>query len=255
LRLFQKIQIYCKKLVKLEMNNSYFNVKNDFYEKFEVRKLKMKDLDEITDFVIKFHTARNPFKDIFKMDRNIYEARDVTRVKEKLKYDTSFGCYEKISGRLVAVSFATIHDKIQEPVPRTDATIGKDIPALQYAMRFIQYMERDLYGSLNANRIMMTGAGAVHPDYVGTGIMPAMNNHLVKLGLETNCEYIVGVTVTFYSQRACEKMGLSVLREVKYADYIDPVTGKKPDLDLSTIHTHAKLFYYRLPSQINQSKL
>jgi len=212
-------------------------------------------VDEITDFVIKYHTLRNPFKDIFKVDKNVQKAYDVMRVDMMLKYDISFGCYEKASGKLVGVFFASMHDKNQNQANSSYSEFGKNKCALQAALRFLQHLERDLFLSLSANRIMLATLGTVHPDYAGHEIAPAIINHLLKYAHKNRCDHAVGVGVSLPAQKVNEKIGFTFLKEVKYADYVDPVTGKKTDLDLSPIHTHARVYYYRVPPQINQSML
>jgi len=237
------------------MKKSINKVSSDFYEAFEVRKLSFKDLDEVTNFVMKYYTPREPLGQIFKVDQDVLKAKDMMRVKEKLQHNASFGCYEKVSGRLVAVCFATIHDKRQEQDPRTDSEIVKEVPALNFVRRLLLQLEANLHEKLNANKIMMTGIGTVHPDYIGQGTMTAIGVRLMEVAIETGCEYVVGVAVSKYAQEANEKSGLTALREIKYSDFVDPVTGKKPDLQLSSIHTHAKLYCHPVPSNDVTSKL
>jgi len=112
---------------------------NDFYKIFEVRKLTFKDLDEVSSFVIRYYSLHEPLGHIFEVDQEV-KAKDVMRVKENLRYNSSFGCFEKVSGRLVAVCFATIHDKRQEQVPRTDWEFTQEIPALHFYKGFLLRM-------------------------------------------------------------------------------------------------------------------
>ena len=68
-----------------------------------------------------------------------------------------------------------------------------------------------------------------------------------EIARHAGCEFIVCCALSLYAQKGIDReTGFSVLREIKYEDYVDPLTGKKPDLKLSPIHTKAKLYYKRL---------
>jgi len=153
------------------------------------------------------------------------------------------------------VCFATIHDKRQEQDPRTDWEFTQEIPALHFYKGIFLRLEENLHELLDANKIMMTRIGTVHPDYTGRGTMTAIGVRLLEVAIETGCEYVVGVAVSKYSQEANEKLGLTALREMRYSDFVDPETGKKPDLQLSSIHTHAKLYCFPVQSNVVTSKL
>ena len=101
----------------------------------------------------------------------------------------------------------------------------------------------------------MTGIGTVHPDYIGRGTMTAIGVRLLEAAMESGCEYVVSVAVSKYSQGENEKLGLTALREMRFSDFVDPVTRKKPDLLLSSIHAHAKLDCNPVPSNDVTSKL
>jgi len=80
-------------------------------------------------------------------------AKDVMRVKEKLRRNASFGCYGKASGSIVAVCSPSIHDKHQEQVPRTDSEITQKNPALHFHKGIHLRLEKNLYAMLNAKKL------------------------------------------------------------------------------------------------------
>ena len=49
---------------------------------------------------------------------------------------------------------------------------------------------------------------------------------------ENKCRYIVGVYTSPYSQRSSKTLGYKPIKEIKYADYLDPLTNEKPFKDI-----------------------
>ena len=223
----------------------YFKIPVNFYQKFEIRKLSWKNLDEVMAFVIKYYSPRSPVGKIFRERLEETQAFDVLRLKDKLKNSICFGGYEKGREKIIGVNFGTIHkDVMYSPCPTAECL--KDMSALPLSEQFFQWFEKDLLERLNVKKIMLSELGALHPDHTGKGITEAFLKHLVDAAIETKCEVLVSSAVSLYSQKKLEKLGFSLLKEIKYSDWIDPRTGKKPDLNPSPVDSHVKIYYIRV---------
>jgi len=221
---------------------------------FEIRKLNWKNVDEVTPFIKDYNSPRSPFGSIFGECLEDTQAVDEMRLREKLKGSIGFGCYEKGKEEVTGVAFGTIH----KPDPSRPYWIGEylnDLPSLPLSERFLQWFESDLHERLNVRKFMLAEMVTVHPDYTGLGISDAVLGNIVDAAIQADCESLLFVVFSFYMQRKLDKLGFPVLKETKYSDWIDPKTGKKPDLNLSPIHSHAKIYHIRLPPSLCKREL
>ena len=66
-----------------------------FNERFEIRRLKLEDADEVADFMAKYFCPYVPIGQIFQVDVDLLRNRQKKLVPRRIKSNLSFGCYEK----------------------------------------------------------------------------------------------------------------------------------------------------------------
>jgi len=235
------------------MTAMYFKIPVNFYEKFEIRKLNLENVDEVSTFIKEYYTTRSPIGAIFGERLEDTQALDVMRLNEKLKGSKGFGCYEKDKEEIIGVAFGTIH----KPDPSSPCPIGEylnDLPSIPLVEQFVQEFESDLHERLNVRKIMLGEMLTVHPDYTGSGISDVFLDKIFGEAIQAECESYVCLALSFYMQRKLEKLGFSLLKEAKYSDWVDPKTGSKPDLHLSPIHSHIKMYHTSVPPHACKSE-
>ena len=60
---------------------------------------------------------------------------------------------------------------------------------------------------------------------------------------EQKCRYIIGVYSSEFTKRSSKNLSYKDITEIKYADYIDPLTKEMPFKDIQ-FHTSAKGMYF-----------
>jgi len=214
----------------------------NFFLKFDVRRVGLKDIEELSEFVFNYYTKRNPLGQIFRVKESELWRHDVARMKTELAHNCSLGFYEKNEGKLGAVAFSKIIDKSNELTKQTCGKPTNCWPELIAMKTFDAWMRRDICKTLNTNKFMMRGFAAVHTNFAGYGISAQAIRALEALAFQNGCDYTVGLLTSRYSQDINKKfLGYKVLRDLNYSEYFDPNTGLKPDLDLSSPHMKAQL--------------
>jgi len=146
---------------------------------------------------------------------------------------------------LAVLAFGAVHDR-RDGGEHGVTHCRKHSPPMRALKTFSAWMVTDLHNVLNTQRFLMLGI--VHPGLVQLRIMKHFTPILEGFTVEKGCEYCVALTVTRFMQSTNVKLRDSVVREVKYEDYVDPDTGLKPDLNYPSLHSVAQVCVRRLTS-------
>nr|CAB3262548.1 uncharacterized protein LOC100180310 [Phallusia mammillata] len=205
---------------------------------FTCRKLTEEDSPDVIKFIETYFSPRCIATQIFKLNAQMESNFTRVRAKTVIQYNVSLGVFDT-KGKLVRVNMARMQKKNE--TCHYPTTIGKDCPQQQAHMRFYDCLHNDLFDKLGANKLMFLCMDTCHPDYHGQRLWKKMRIYELfeSFARENECDYLISSGVNIYIQKILKEAGFSMIREIKYSEYVDPITGCKPDLHLSEIHTSA----------------
>lgn len=231
------------------------NQQNKILTTLHLRKLNESDIPKINKHIAKYYSYEVPDRLMFKLTPKDIGNLDYERVKKKMKCNCSFGFFVKATEELVALHLNTIHERHSTNNPPTDGEMTSDNKGLAAFLRFSLFVEGDIFKDLNASKFMVLSMACCMPQYRDIRLNASLIEAGEKLATSRGCDYIVSHAVSRFSQRILLRAGYKVLREVQYAKYVDPLTGKKPGLILSAVHPSTMLLYKNILSNDGRSHL
>lgn len=209
---------------------------------FEIRSLTEEDCGRVTDLELEHYIPNLPVWHLFKVHDTVDRDGLYKRVGFLLKSGIGVGCFERSTNKLVGAIMGEIRLESDQRRPNT----VKHSQEMLNMLKFIDWMHRDLHEMLGAKKICMQILAVVDPLYSRKSIYKTMAAKCNEIAKQMSCDYAASFQVSLYSIKGTHKLGWSVLREIKNCDYVDPETGKKPNLEISPIHDRAQLVYLKL---------
>lgn len=220
-------------------------------EAFEARRLTAEDYaSEIKDFIVEFYSKGDVLaqasNSTLEDEDGIYAFRAKVAIEQ---HDASFAMYERSSGKLVAIKVNFVHRKAGSSTPTSMINDGYAPEGLsenaRVVIRFVDNFFGDIFTELQTDCYMELGITCVHRDYAKLGLATYLGKLSAVRAKELDCKYMVSFGTSVYTQKICIKFGFTFLREIVYAQYVDPVTGKKP-FHIIPEQTHARLYYKKV---------
>ena len=214
-----------------------------FDEKFEVKKLTKGNKHEtlelmkqhfMNDYVLKYVPSFHP-QDI--------EDYLNSRFDKCVKQDYSFAIFEKSSKIMVAATLNYIRKK--EPQATGNPNLS---PALQNLSNLMAQLEENLFETLKCDAVFDIGINTtVHTAYRNFGFFTLIAEGCLYLSLQTGCKYLTVRPTTEYLIKAGDyDKRFKLLNEIRYADFVDPITKEKPFINAKYPHVRAQLLFIDL---------
>lgn len=227
----------------------------DIKQAYETRRISMEDVDEATNFYLTNYAPRDVRRQTFGVCEEDLREFYTASFQAVLAHNATFGCYSRQTGELAALTAAEFQRR-NEPITVVNTKHAEERnPRIAALFRFQRYLKRDLHEALNADKLLMMRWVAVSPSHIGNGLNIHLDGYLTNLAKETKCECMVYGMISEYTIKTCEILGLSVLREINYADYVDPVTKVKPFLKITAPHTRCCVTYRRFEQNVPENKV
>lgn len=201
------------------------------------RLLNETDWPKMNSLITSDYSNQHPLSQVFDLSKEEIGDKDLKAAKAKLMNHSCLGTFIKTTGELIAVAMKEEHDIAVRDTIYTARQRKASV------MRFWRSLIGDVFADLNTSRYTFLSMACVKEEYRSRGIITAMLDFEMHHARSKGCEYFVAIATSVFTQKALKRLGFKVLREVKYADYVDPETGLKPDLKLSPIHTSCQLMY------------
>jgi len=221
--------------------------------KYEIKKLSLKDFEEVNKHFVKYFVDKSTYHQTFRIQQDEYKQVHAKWIRNILEQNASFACYHKDSGKMLGFRLASIHDSNDTLTQVTEDT--RSYPNVRTMQVFKHWLQKDIRQSLKAHKIMMGEMALVDPEHLGKGLGRHLDKCCIEVAREKGCEYIIAMAATREGIRMHEKLGSKVLKEVKFADYVDPETGIKPDLDISPLNERVCITYQKVGNSGTSSGL
>ena len=203
--------------------------------KFDVRQLTQSDLEVVQDLVWEHFGEEVYFKKYGWKGEWVAQFCK-TRVKIYLKQNWSFGLFDKSTNKLVAVTLNTIAEESLESQHEELEREGFIAhPKLIEVQRAWATLEEGIFQKLQAKKLFYCGMAVVHKDYRKQGLLTAMTIKSDQLANQAGCDYVIcylSVDLLVDAFLKSEKHGYRLLKEIRYRDYVDPVTRSNPFPDV-----------------------
>nr|CAB3265803.1 ribosomal protein S6 kinase-related protein [Phallusia mammillata] len=215
-------------------------------KQFVWRQLTESDMDEAKRFVYQYYSKQLPLAKIFRVKDEEMRKRNLEQTELMIKNGTSYGCFQKLSGKFAAIIQCSVLLKDEAKTKlKCEENCSAELSALS---RFVGWMLKDIFTDLNAEKLLVHCYGAVADEFKRNGLLDTAGDLTKKSALRLGCEYEVGLVVNAYAGRAAanQKEPVFTIREITFRDYVDPETGMKPNLELLPVHTYAKTVYRKV---------
>jgi len=221
--------------------------------KYEIKKLSLKDFEEVNKQFVKYFVDKNTYCQTVRIPQDDFKQLHVKWIRNILEQNASCACYHKDSGKMIGFRLASIHDSNDTLTQVTEDT--RYYPNVRTMQVFEHWLQKDIRQSLKANKIMMREMLLIDPEHLGKGLGRHFNKCSIEVAREKGCEYIIAMAATREAIQMHEKLGSKVWKEVKFADYVDPETGIKPDLDISPLNERVCITYEKVRNSGTSSGL
>ena len=97
--------------------------------------------------------------------------------------------------------------------------------------RIFATFEKGIFQTLQAKKLFYNWIAVVHKDYRKQGLLTVMTIKSDQLANQVGCDYVIrylGIDVLVDAFLKSEKHGYRHLKEIRYRDYVDPVTHLNP---------------------------
>ncbi|CAK8673573.1 unnamed protein product [Clavelina lepadiformis] len=162
------------------------------------------------------------------MTKNEVLLSDRIILKESLKQNCSLSIVDKLTERIIAFLLITTSESLNlnpskvssENLSENHLIIGRMLNYFEDA--YIKVLDVESKCSYNS---MMS----VHPSYRNFGFACQLIRKSEHVAVDLGCRYVIGAfSSSLYAQKVHEKLGYKSCVKLNYANYVDPITGKKP---------------------------
>ena len=200
---------------------------------FYFKRLNEEDTNEVCQFLSKFYIGKDNHMSLIRgmTDEDIISYNNA-RVTYRLKQPYSAGIFEKPTDILVAVTLGFVREKESTPDHGVEKNKTSELNPVQLALNFASTLEGDIYDRLKVEKVFEKGMRVTHSDYKNRGFSNLLDRVVCHFGTQSGCKYIITKSTNEYVCRNFEKnFPDAILDEIKYADYVDPITGANPFID------------------------
>ena len=197
-------------------------------EELFVKRLNPDNEKEVCDLLLKFYTIEKTYLKFIKdINQDEVIILNNLRVKQRLQQPYSIGVFTKVSNKLVAISMGYVKKISSSSDKNKDEKQFSEPMKLNF--RFLQMLERDIFDQLKVDKVFEMGMGVTHDDYKNQGLMGLTTKLCHHLSKQSGCKYIITKPTTEYVCKHIEKQTPeSIINQIYFKDYIDPVTGVNP---------------------------
>ena len=207
--------------------NNFFLTLSATNSRFAVKPLTLANQNEVITLMKHHYLKDSLFQYVPGMTPSDFVDYETERFKTCILQDYTFGVFEKSSSRLVATAF----NKIVKSQSKGDFAQGhlEGSNPMQVYERFVGEISANTFEILDVEDIFHCGGITVHRDYRRLGLARITGECSLFVGSKSGCEYLVTRPSSEYVIKIAMRLkGYNVLKEMKFADYVDPVTGLNP---------------------------
>nr|CAB3262859.1 uncharacterized protein LOC100184264 [Phallusia mammillata] len=107
-------------------------------------------------------------------------------------------------------------------------------------------MFKDIFTELNAQKMLMHSSGGVADEFKRNGLIETSRELTKETARRLGCDYEIAVVANAHWAKSTAKKNDPWTREIAFCDYVDPETYMRPNLELSPVHTHARIVYRKV---------
>ena len=225
--------------------NKFFLTLNAASSRFEVKPLALANQNEVITLMKHHYLKDSLFQYVSGMTPSDFVHYETERFKTCMLQDYAFGVFEKSSSRLVATAF----NKIVKSQSKGDFAQGyhEGSNPMQVYKRFVGEISANTFEFLDADNIYLIGGVTVHSDYRRLGLGANLTKCSRYEGSKSGCKYLVARPSSEYAIKLVLRIkNYTVLKEMKFADYVDPVTGLNPFAEAKFPHLRIQVGYVKL---------
>ncbi|CAK8695449.1 unnamed protein product [Clavelina lepadiformis] len=211
---------------------------------FAWKKLKQDDFEQIKVFHMEYYLKDEPTDVMLEVDTNELDDMECDRINECLLQAASLGITETTSGKLIAMSLNKI--RRFEDIALSGNYSSRETYACKVFKDMHEIFSEDLPRFLSGKTIYCIQMLSVHHHYRRMGFMTSLVAKCEDIAKELECEYIVVVSSSAFTQRIFERGKYVKFSEVKFSDFVDPDSGEKPFKKSHPPHTHTKCYYKQI---------
>ena len=216
-----------EKIMKYDIDCGCMKERSDYYVKVLTSGDEVNTMKLIYTFLDKEPiNAVMEFSEDFKaiLSRKLYEMCVPTQ--------WSLGMIHKGTGCLAGIFLGALHSK--------NSTVNFELPR---EMRVLNEFNKgvDLYKQFKVDKYFDTFVCVVDPKFQRQGIQGELMALLEHVAADCDAKLMTCTATSAYSYRNHCKLGYDVVRELKYAEFVDPHSGKKTFEKIPPPHTGARI--------------